>query len=1026
MTASLPEIDNRISRLHNTLLTLPRSDPLCLKYLSSLASARFARYKLSDENEDLDKSISHSTEAILLSFDPPIGSSQNIITTFSFLATLLSRRSQKLKQPDDLRLCIEYIRYLQDQSLESSHVTHSHITTSLMQALADQVRLESVDPMRNIREMATLCRELLTSTSADSEGFLIHAVKALIKAIEDRPLAFKQAPADEVIECLREATRRVPDLEGLSFELFFCLMCRFFVTRSRDDYEEAMLIGDKIIADPSRNIKLPTDLMGGLAFYRFVSDRKPENLEEAIFRVRAHLNSMSFEDPERHNFIEMLTHLEKARLDEFGVTSNHQEAGSNNTDPEVVDHSHLVVSQMAESNTVEFSLPTPEERNEDVLIDGLNSMRNITDLADIEKAIKFCRLRLASPHRDAPFILHTLGDLLFRAFENTDNIHYLDESIAVHRDLFKMPEAQYRSSHDLVEPLILPLLSRFKLFMGGEDLNEIMQLFPIASTDTRANIPDRFWISYQWTRVARAFMHPSTSTAYEAAISLIQNSLTFAPTLEIQHSRLVADRNAYEKLPLDHASYLAEISQLEKVIETLERGRGLLWSEMRGLRSSIDHLSLVNLPLAEKFAAVNRELEALTMSDSPDAWMKVNGDQVDGGEGMDPFGRLVVKQQKLVKERDNLISQIQAQPGFNTFLKAPSFDTLRSAAASGPVIIINHSEWRSDIIILLHGSPPSLIPTADDFYDHAKGLHDKLLVARDSGLDSAEYEGALRYVLEKLYDLVGRPVIQRLHELDVLEQSRVWWCPTSVFCSLPLHAMGPIRSEGRTKLYFLDLYIPSYTPTLAALVESRKPSVRSLDEPSMLLVVQPDTQMPTALKEMRIVQTVCPLVETLFQEKATPTSTLERLKHHRFAHISSHGILEIGKPFDSFFELYKGKHLTLLDIVRSQLPTAEFAFLSACHTAEIQKDSIANEGLHLAAAVQYSGFRSVVGTMWAMADIDGPVVAGSFYKSVFSDKWKGKPYYERTAEALRDAVGNLRKKRKMTLERWVNFVHYGA
>ncbi|KAH9980707.1 hypothetical protein BJV74DRAFT_953027 [Russula compacta] len=352
-----------------------------------------------------------------------------------------------------------------------------------MQALADQVRLESVNPMRNIREMANLCRELLTSTSADSKGFLTHAVKALIKVIEDRPLAFKQAPADEVIECLREVRRRVPDLEGLSFELVFCLMCRFFMTHSRDDYEEAMLIGDEIIADPSRNIKLPTDLMGGLAFYRFIFHRTPEHLEEAFFRVRAHLSSMSFEDPERHNFIKMLTYLEKARLDEFGVTSNQKEAGSDNADSEAVDHSHIIVSQMAESNVVEFSLPMPEERNEDLLIDALNSMRNITDLADIEKAIKFCRLRLASPHTDGPFILHTLGDLLFRAFENnTDNIHYLDESIAVHRDLFKMPDAQYRSSHDLAKPLILSLLSRFKLSRDQEDFNEIMQLFPVAST----------------------------------------------------------------------------------------------------------------------------------------------------------------------------------------------------------------------------------------------------------------------------------------------------------------------------------------------------------------------------------------------------------------------------------------------------------------------------------------------------------------------------------------------------------------
>ncbi|KAH9969334.1 CHAT domain-containing protein, partial [Russula compacta] len=584
-------------------------------------------------------------------------------------------------------------------------------------------------------------------------------------------------------------------------------------------------------------------------------------------------------------------------------------------------------------------------------------------------------------------------------FHRTRNIAYLHESITVHRDIIKMPDAP-TILHVVALPLIDCLHFRFKLFKDRRDSDEIMELFALATADTRTDVPRRFPTSYNWAQAARSSRHPSTLTAYETAISLMQESLSFAPTLGIQHFRLVSMRDKYEELPLDYASYLVQIGQLEQAIETLERGRGLLWSELRGLRTSIALLRAVNLPMAEKFAAVNRDLEALTISDSP--------------------------QRKLVEERDRLISQIRAQPGLDRFLIPPSFDGLRSAAAGGPVIIINHSEWSSDIIILLHDSPPSLIHTSDDFYDRVKGLRDKLHAARKKGLESREYEDALGYVLEHLYDLVGHPVIQRFNELNIPQQSRVWWCPTSVFCSLPLHAMGPIRSDGPTKLYFSDLYIPSYTPTLSALIESHKSSTQRLNAPSMLLVIQPDAQMPSALQEKRVVQTVCPSVETLSREKATPSSTLERLKHHRFAHISSHGILEIGKPFDAFFKLYNGTRLTLLDIVRSRLPTAEFAFLSACHTAEITEESIANEGLHLAAAIQYSGFRSVVGTMWEMADIDGPVVARSFYKSVFSDEWQEVPYYERTAKALRDAVRDLRRKKNMTLERWVNYVHYGA
>ena len=155
---------------------------------------------------------------------------------------------------------------------------------------------------------------------------------------------------------------------------------------------------------------------------------------------------------------------------------------------------------------------------------------------------------------------------------------------------------------------------------------------------------------------------------------------------------------------------------------------------------------------------------------------------------------------------------------------------------------------------------------------------------------------------------------------------------------------------------------------------------------------------------------------------------LAGLHNHPFIHIVCHGILEPGKPFEASFELHRAKRLRLLDIVRSQLPDAKFAFLSACHTAEPTDESIADEVLHLAAAMQFCGFRSVVGTMWAMADVDGPDLARYFYESLFSS---GSPdverrYNERTAEALRDAVKELRRKGGITLERWVNFVHYGA
>jgi CHAT domain-containing protein len=386
-----------------------------------------------------------------------------------------------------------------------------------------------------------------------------------------------------------------------------------------------------------------------------------------------------------------------------------------------------------------------------------------------------------------------------------------------------------------------------------------------------------------------------------------------------------------------------------------------------------------------------------------------------------------------LEDRTSLICHIQSLLGFEHFLKLPSFGVLNTAAAHGPVIIINqsHANFPSHIILLHKDSRPFIISTPSDFWDRANQLENVLLqVRKERGLDSKDYELTLAFVLSDLYELIGKLVIERLRELKVSEKSRVWWCPTGAFCSLPLHAMGPIPSDDADERYFSDLYIPSYTPTLSALIESRKRASFSdasdNSKPSILLVAQPDT-LPGAFGEINAVATTKTKVTTLISAMATPKTVVEGLKGHRFAHFVCHGSLETGKPFDASLELHKGR-LTLLAIVRSQLPAAEFAFLAACHTAELTEGSFSDEGLHLAAAMQYCGFRSVVGTMWAMADTDGADLSKHFYKTIFLDMadQDGVPYHERSALALQIAVQKLRKKRGMTLERWVNFVHYGA
>jgi hypothetical protein len=999
---------------------------------------RFQRHMQSNHREDLDESILYFTESILHPPDTWLKNGPTIFDTFLHLARALLRRSIVSKQPEDAIYAAKYLRHLRDRPHKVYKLPRHQVTMLLMEALAYQVRLGVENAMQNIGEMAALCRELLTLNISDDS--ITPAITLFARvAMENIRLWVPDQPLDQVIECLRVARKRRPDRREARFVLSWSLCCRFLTfSSSSDDYEEAASVLDEIITcgvpgdSQDEFVGMAQLFVTALTICRSYSYGTPEYLEEAIYRARSYLDSLSVEErPLSHFAFVFLEGATKQRLRYFGSTEA------------------LAIS----SCNSQFSQPRPvesfSEKNDSGLgrmnkkMECLHSAIRNTDKTKVDEAVEEGRTMLSSLEprgQPAEQLFYSFGTMLFEAFKRTKNIEYLNESITAYRQSLQRPLPPFLRFGSLFQ-LCVSLSTRARSFPdhSAQDMEDLLKLLPQCINDEQLCLPERFRMACFWALHARRIGHPSVSAAYATAMSLMQDTLLVIPTLQLQHATLAKVPDISYRITLDYSSYQIDLKKLEEAVETLEQGRAILWSEMRDLRLSNDQLLEADPDLGHAFAAVNQDLEELTISIPPNHRLSMGDGVAVDLRAVDPFGRLLLKQRRLSKERNKLISQIKALPGFNSFLTSPSFDALRSAASSGPVVIINHSEWRSDIIILLHNTSPSHISTPPEFYHRAKTLKDELLVARQKhGPDSHHYTQILAHVLTELYDLVGKPVINRLGQLNVPEQSRIWWCPTSVFCSLPLHAMGPIPSDnGGEDRYFLDIYIPSYTPTLSALIhgsDPRDPVSPTLVLPSLLLVAHfdvpsdvPVSEVCEDIKVVRQLNTRLP-IKSLISVEATPTSVLDSLRDHQFVHFVCHGTLEAGKPFDAGFELHGNERLTLLDIVRSRVPAAEFAFLSACHTAELTDGSSADEGLHLAAAVQYCGFRSVVGTMWAMANEDGSDLAKYFYKSMIPKKEKGEPvpYYKRSAEALRDAVKKLRKMRGVTLERWVNFVHYGA
>jgi CHAT domain-containing protein len=995
---------------------------------------RSRRYALSDQKCDLDKTITHFTEAIFL----PPRPTQEIVAVFFHLAVYLLSRFSIYQQPDDLKSSIKYLRFLQVNfhSLEAFDITYNFnydLPSQLFNALAYNLVSTPGDMVQDLEEMLAHIPEFITADILTyHQKYAIEVFSDVVTKTEMFCRKDTQLVASRTIQVLREATVLNPDLV-ISHALATCLAVRFKTTLAMDDYAEAIGNADKIVAtyspenSPTNLQKNAMMLISSLSGSRLRMSPRPEYLEDAIRRIRTFVPCVPDED--RTTLAIILNSLTCQRFDYFGVTGNLGGAPPNpyfDLRAEIVFGGKPAVGIRPGSQMAEKALHLCGVAG--AIING-----EITDV-EIEAAVERSRKFVTLPQsRDqwspSSQLVYLFAGILVEAYHCTKRSDYLNEAIATQRDIRKISALNKANHFHVGHALLRSLVARFQLFCRREDVEELMLLCPELANDASGEVFTRLWISRMWASVARFNMHPSAFIAYETAISLLQETLVFCPTLQTQHFRLA---QAGGSTPLDYASHQIQNGQVKQAVCTLERGRALIWSEMRGLRTSTDRLRAADPALADKFADINQRLESVTMSVAQSDDDEIGRSETGTGRGEQSIGYLVSMQRTLLEERNSLISHIQSRPGLEKFLKSPSFDVLNSAASHGPVIIVNQS-LPSHIIILLKDSPPSVISTLSSFYDCTNLLEKELLrVRQEKDLDSNDYDLTLASVLSDLYDLVGRPVVERLHELKVPDKSRVWWCPTGAFCSLPLHAMGPFPSDDGSDLYFSDLYIPSYTPSLSALIESRKRG--SLSEapdklkPSILLVAQPET-LPGAFGEITVIQTTKVPVTTLISAMATPETVIEGLKDHRFAHFVCHGLLEADKPFDASLELHEDD-LTLLNIVRSQLPAAEFAFLSACHTAELTEGSVADEGLHLAAAMQYCGFRSVVGTMWAMADTDGADLSKHFYKTLFSDNSKagqnGVPYHERSARALQIAVKKLRRKRGITPERWVNFVHYGA
>lgn len=193
---------------------------------------------------------------------------------------------------------------------------------------------------------------------------------------------------------------------------------------------------------------------------------------------------------------------------------------------------------------------------------------------------------------------------------------------------------------------------------------------------------------------------------------------------------------------------------------------------------------------------------------------------------------------------------------------------------------------------------------------------------------------------------------------------------------MPIHAAG--KYKGRGAVSVSDFFISSYTPTLATLLEAR---VRQdPTDHKVLAVIQPHPghgfdPLPNTRKELQEVYDIVPPNQLLSLDgsgrmdlegiSATPENVMSKLPEVSVLHLACHGVQETLNPLRSGFILRDGLRLTVQDLMQQPLPHASIAFLSACYTASSDVER-PDEAINLANGMLFSGFPSVLATMWCV------------------------------------------------------------
>ncbi|KAF9530804.1 CHAT domain-containing protein [Crepidotus variabilis] len=680
----------------------------------------------------------------------------------------------------------------------------------------------------------------------------------------------------------------------------------------------------------------------------------------------------------------------------------------------------------------------------------MRRFKKTSELADLSTAIEHYQRSVELTPKGDPAMtsrLNNLGNSFTIRSEQTGDLPDMIAAIDYHQKAVNLTPEGHADMPRRRSSLGNVLMIHFKQTKNIRACQVAALNYRLAATQNMGKPTVQLQAAGHWAILALMLGdYAECLSAFGAALELLPLVASLDQTVQNRHTSLLGISDLTGRA----ITVALILESTDKALEWFEQGRCLIWTQLNQLRTPVDHLRRHDAPIAERFLAVAQALEA-SGSRPQSAW--IENSTITQQIAVEDEVR---SQLKLAREFEQLLIKIRDLPDFNDFLRPPKAANIISRLPTdGPVVVVNVQSASCNALALIHGAEePIRIPLDNFTYEKARLLQNQLgyhltserVRMRDSddraGRVARRPDTGLRHILRELWNGVVWPILQGLgYSSPPVHRNRIWWCLTGPLAFMPIHAAGIYDSDPKAKVpgrCLSDFAVSSYIPTVTTLLEKLKNDVNlKRQNTKVLLLSQPNalpdfpipgttTETWGVYKQMQATDIDAVLLE---EGEGTKDRVTAEMGTHGWIHIASHASQHPTEPLKSGFYLRDGQ-LELLEIIRQNLPSAEFAFLSACQTS-VGDEKLSEEVVHLAAGMLAAGYQGVTATMWSIKDQYAPKIAEDFYEFLLREKRESGAHRldsRRAAYALDHATRKIRERlgdSESALLTWVPYIHLG-